>query len=84
MWSDNELENLTGFRSVGALDFSDFAAVALITPHSVWAEQPAFTVGWHAGQLVFDAQGAWAKHELFFRALDVEYTQVGRAGWLRK
>ena len=54
--------------------------ILLATPHARYAALYE-TATWREGQVVLDAQGAWAHHRSHFKALGVRYVRVGEPGW---
>lgn len=89
MWYSDELTNLTGLPALsGALYdvINMYDAIVLATPHTGYLlDAPiagALRVDhYRAGQLIMDAQGAWAAHREAFAAKGVKYVRVGDPGW---
>lgn len=82
MWSQEELEKLTGFSVQTHQHLVGFDAVLLATPHDVYQDPRAFVWRVVGGQFVLDAQGAWAAHASLLERSGIEYKQVGTPGWL--
>lgn len=81
MWTQEELQRLTGFPSVPIGEMKDYDTVLLATAHSPYLELPNNPKLWRRGQVVLDGPGAWTTKRDRFEQRGVSYRQVGEPGW---